>query len=122
MMASIVGGNPAFVVCDGLVSNGIRVSTFDTRSPDSSDLVDVWYLFSLETPIEEGTVFVVGEPADGFREDLAFDRSFLDASLDFVSIVIRETRGSSDQAQFELSGLTEGLWMDSNGGVHPDPC
>lgn len=120
--ATILVGKPAFAVCQGVVSNGITVSTFDTASPDSSDLVDVWYLFSLETSIAEGTVFVVGEPTEGFREDLAFDPRFLDDSLNFVSVSIRETRGFVEVAQFELSGLTEGSWMDSQGGIHSEPC
>jgi hypothetical protein len=122
MMASIVGGKPAFVVCSDVVSNGITVSTFDATSPDSNDLVDVWQLFSLETQIGEGTVFVVGAPTEGFREDLAFDQKFLDDSLSFVSIAIRETRGSVDVAQFELLGLTEGSWTDSQGRIHLEPC
>lgn len=122
MRATILGGKPAFAVCQGLVSNGIAVSTFDTASPDSNDLVDVWYLFSLETSIAVGTVFVVGEPAEGFREDLAFDQRFLDDSLKYVSVSIRTTRGPFDSAQFELSGLAEGSWMDSQGGIHSEPC
>ncbi len=122
MRASIVGGQPAFAVCDDAISNGIWVSAFDTAAPDSAELTDVWYLFSLETAIEEGTIIVLGEPLEGFREDLAFDQRFLDDTLSYVHVQIRETRGSSYSGSFTLSDLAEGSWMDTEGRLHSEPC
>jgi hypothetical protein len=113
MRASIVGGQPAFAVCEDVISNGIWVSTLDT---------DVWYLFSLETPIEAGTIIVLGEPLDGFREDPAFDQRYLDDTLRYVNVYIRETRGSSYSGSFRLSDLAEGSWMGTEGRVHSEPC
>jgi hypothetical protein len=65
---------------------------------------------------------VLGEPLDGFREDLAFDQRFLDDTLRYVNVYIRETRGSSYSGSFTLSDLAEGSWIGPEGRVHSEPC
>lgn len=125
IFATLVEGEPAFLICDPILVHTINVD----EVPNGSEIDDLRPLWSArgEGDWAAEYILIMGETPDGFSS--LEDVTYHDPEARLLQLVLNSGRHKDlpkeldiRAATFDPATLTEGDWVDQVGDVKLDPC
>jgi hypothetical protein len=122
--ATLIGGHIAFIVCDPIVVQHLRVDASMTRG--DSYLKTVWRA-SGDASWPAGQLLPYGVTPVGFTDNVA--HTSIEKFMGYVYLVLNSPAEGDPQqtlqergGNFDLSRLEEGKWLTQEGQLSSSPC